>query len=114
MYFHSGNVNIVHMVQFVEAEIAALGGDDVAALKLYVSSISSSARIGCLPDRAAAHERAALLLLKLSNVDEAVHHLTSAVRIHRYWGATAKVDQILKLHGHNIPNRVFMEPLDSF
>jgi len=100
--YNTGNVNAVHMVQFVEAEIAALRGDTTGAMTSYNQCISSAARNGCLNDRALAHERAGLFCLDHDDFESAAYNLHVAVKVYQHWGANAKVDQILKEHGHLI------------
>ena len=96
----SGNVNCVHMVQFAEAELAALKGNVGTAMDLYNKCIKSTARNGCVNDRAIAHERAGLFALDRKKMELACCHLKAAAKVYRYWGAKGKVDQLVRKYSY--------------
>jgi hypothetical protein len=108
-WVQSGNVNCLHQVQLLEAEMAFLDGRKDIANKMYQSSIVSAGRGAFVQDMALAHERAGFFHLEVDGDSYwAAHHFDRSIAAYRDWGAKAKVDQlventgsIMTEHGYN-------------
>jgi hypothetical protein len=96
-WVQSGNVNCLHQVQLLEAEMAFLNGQKDIANKMYQASILSAGRGGFVQDMALAHERAGIFHLEVDDDSYwAVHHFDCAISVYQDWGAKAKVDQLVE------------------
>jgi hypothetical protein len=106
-----GNVNCLHQVQLLEAEMAFLNGREGIATKMYQASIFSAGRGAFVQDMALAHERAGIFHLDVDDDSYwAAHHFDCSIAGYQEWGAKAKVNQlveknssILSEHGYNEP-----------
>jgi len=90
-----GAVNLIHHLDILNAEDAALGNDRKKANTLYNTAVVNSVRGGFLADAGLANERYADFLLLCGEEDEAKHRLQQALQYYSEWGAKKKV-QVLK------------------
>jgi hypothetical protein len=86
--------NFTNKVCLLEAEIAAVNGDEQFALSKYLESIDAAGREGFLHEQALACERASCSLLQWGNVAEGQHYLHQACSVYEQWGAFGKVAQL--------------------
>mmetsp|Transcript_35089 Transcript_35089/g.59569 ORF Transcript_35089/g.59569 Transcript_35089/m.59569 type:complete len:329 (+) Transcript_35089:112-1098(+) len=90
-----GNVNIMHYVHLVEAELAFLDGKCEEAEESYKSAISVASRNGFLQDKALSHELASRYFSVVKGDDYwKEYHLDSAIKSYIDWGATVKAEQL--------------------
>lgn len=95
-----GNPNVEHYWIFLKAEDEALRRNDENAKKFYVESIRLAARNGHLHHAALFNERFGdFVKEELNDDEEYIHRLHESVRFYREWGASAKVDLLLKTKG---------------
>lgn len=95
----NGNVNCLHMVCLLEAEIAALRKENKAAV-LYTEAVLSAGRACYLQDKALAHHRAGLFHLAADDDSYwAAYHFGNAIQCYHTWGASPLVDQLVKKYG---------------
>jgi len=93
----SGNPNVTHTLAILEAENFALSGDRERACRTYEKSITLSSLCGWLHDTALAHERyGEYLVNEINNKEKALYHFGKALDCYREWGATAKVEHMMK------------------
>lgn len=95
----NGNVNLVHRIQLIEAELAWCEGDMFAALRGFSRAIQQSHDIEHLGDEALAAERAAALCRELDMAELVPHYLSRAHAAYDRWGAIVKVEQFDKILG---------------
>lgn len=95
------NPNVIHFDALLDAEFASLRGDSYTSSTRFEVAIQYSARSGLTQDRALAHERYGEHLLRLgtSNTEDAVFHLSEALKLYEEWGALGKVRRIQAVHG---------------
>ncbi|KAL7536465.1 hypothetical protein ACHAXR_007176 [Thalassiosira sp. AJA248-18] len=94
-----GNINCLHQVQLLVAELASVNGKNEVAKKSFEDA-AKSAKVGSFDnDRALTHERAALHFLK-SDDDTywAAYHINLSIEAYESWSATAKVRQLVEKH----------------
>jgi len=99
-----GNVNCVHFMHLLQAEKAALQGQEQAARAAYDLAISLAARNGFSNDQALAYERAGIYFISVSRSAEleksergsfwASHYLTNAYKLYSAWEAWGKTNQL--------------------
>lgn len=101
-------------VRFLEAEIAAVNGSDLEALKIYEESIHLSETHDFPHEEAIANERAGLLLLKQNPVQSCDFFLNSC-KCYESWGAIAKKDELVAKYSlrSNVSRSIFSH-LDSY
>ena len=92
-----GNINLVHTLHLLEAELAALEGKYNKAEESYKSAISVATKNGFQQDRALSHELASAFF-NTSRNDEywRNYHMDSCQTCYSEYGATAKVEQLTK------------------
>ena len=89
-----GNVNVVHYVHLVEAQLAALEGKNNKAEEKYKSAIATATRNGFIQDRALSHELASEYFAATTNDYWKDYHLDNAIKSYTDWGASVKVAQL--------------------
>ena len=89
-----GNVNVVHYVHLVEAQLAALEGKNNKAEEKYKSAIATATRNGFIQDRALSHELASEYFAATTNDYWKDYHLDNAIKSYTDWGASVKVTQL--------------------
>jgi hypothetical protein len=117
----SGNPNCIHMLQLLEAELAAAkslsshgggtttsrGGDSSEASRarqLYLVAIGSASRNAYLNDKALAHELAFKFHLRCSGPEDhfwAENHYKDALQAYGDWNAHAKARHLADKYGHH-------------
>lgn len=78
----------------IDAELARLRGDDLAAMKFYEQSASAAASEGFVHEQALAHELASRHASGAGLNSIAAHHARLAYSCYRRWGADGKLRQI--------------------
>ncbi len=91
--------NFQHRHDLIAAEIMAVKGQFKEAITLYHQSIASARSGGFLHDEAIACERLSLFLMENGGKEEADVLLKRAFRSYESWGATLKMEDILKSRG---------------
>ena len=91
-----GNVNLVHILHLLDAELAVLNGYDRLAEDGYQLAINTASAKGFLQDVALSHELASSYLNNRGDSFQGGYHMEQAIRYYSEWGATAKVDQLKK------------------
>ncbi|MEI6760682.1 MAG: AAA family ATPase [Betaproteobacteria bacterium] len=87
--------NHAHRLALIDAELARVNGDAVAAMNGYDHAIRLAAAQGFLQDEALASELAGRFHLKAQRATVARAYLTEARYAYEKWGAHAKVTQLL-------------------
>lgn len=78
----------------IDAELARLRGDDLAAMRLYEQSASAAASEGFVHEQALAHELASRHAVGVGLESIAAHHARLAYSSYRRWGADGKLRQL--------------------
>lgn len=102
----SGNVNCVHMLQLLQAELAAVKNRERDAKELYMAAISSASKNGYLNDKALAHELAFRFHLRCKGTEDlfwAQNHYKDAVQAYCDWNAYQKARHLVDIYGHRFP-----------
>jgi len=90
-----GNVNIIHCLHLLEAELALLNGKNEKRVEdFYKSAIDIAAKNQFIQDEALSNELASSYFGSLNNVSRRNYYLGNAIRCYSEWGATAKVEQL--------------------
>ena len=89
-----GNVNLVHSLHLLEAELAVLNGKSCKAEENFKSAIAVASRNGFLQDKALSHELASSYFKSRGDDSNRDHHMDQAIKCYRDWGAMAKVAQL--------------------
>ena len=90
-----GNVNVIHYLHLLEAELAVLNGNSNMAEDSYTLAITVAEKNGLIQDQALSHE-----LASAAGIDNrGDYHMKRAIKYYSEWGATKKVSQLL-LQGH--------------
>jgi GAF domain-containing protein len=90
--------NYRHKYLLVEAEVARMTGDDLAAMALYDEAIEAAWDNDCSRDEALANELCARFHLQQGRRKIARGYMTDAYYGYLRWGATAKTDDIARDH----------------
>ncbi|KAL7537929.1 hypothetical protein ACHAXR_012069 [Thalassiosira sp. AJA248-18] len=93
-WLKGGNVNVVHAMHLISAELAVLKGNKSEAEEQFKSAISVASRNGFLQDRGLAHELAGRHYATQGDTYWVRFHLERAEQSFTDWGATAKVEQL--------------------
>ena len=98
----SGNVNCIHTLYLLEAEMAAVRNRRSEAVRLYWKAVNTASRNGYLNDKALAHERAFLFHLRTNPGDLfwAQTHFNDAVQAYCDWNAYQKARQLEASYGN--------------
>ncbi|WP_448044967.1 trifunctional serine/threonine-protein kinase/ATP-binding protein/sensor histidine kinase [Bradyrhizobium liaoningense] len=78
----------------IDAELARLRGDDLAAMKFYEQSASAAASEGFVHEQALAHELASRHARSVGLESISAHHARLAYSSYRRWGADGKLRQL--------------------
>ena len=89
----NGNVNVVHHLQILEAELAVLEGKVKEAEKSFKLAVASARRNGFIQDRALAHELSGALFEAQGDDYWKNYHLECAKTCYQEWGCSAKVEK---------------------
>nr|WP_276599597.1 AAA family ATPase [Nannocystis sp. SCPEA4] len=91
--------NFAHKLALIDAERAALAGDELAAMSAYDAAIAGSHRGGHLGTEALAAELAAAFHVRGGRDSLAATLLADAEAVWRRWGAVPRADALLAVHG---------------
>eukprot|EP00574_Skeletonema_japonicum_P009811 CAMPEP_0201714974 /NCGR_PEP_ID=MMETSP0593-20130828/1239_1 /ASSEMBLY_ACC=CAM_ASM_000672 /TAXON_ID=267983 /ORGANISM="Skeletonema japonicum, Strain CCMP2506" /LENGTH=110 /DNA_ID=CAMNT_0048204315 /DNA_START=3 /DNA_END=335 /DNA_ORIENTATION=+ len=89
-----GNVNVVHYLYILEAELAVLNGKNDKAKDKFKAAITTSSRNGFLHDRALAHELASLYFKAQGDDNWGNYQHERARACYEEWGCTEKVKRL--------------------
>jgi len=89
-WVRKANVNLVHNLYLLEAELAVLKGKNGHAESNFRHAIEDAARIGS----ALTHELASQFFESIGDVAKKDLHMSSSIKYYLEWGAAAKVDQM--------------------
>lgn len=89
-----GNINLVHSLHLLEAELAALDGKKEKAEGSYKAAITVASGNGFLQDRALSHELASIYFGSKGDHYWRDYHMERCRECYSEWGATAKVEQL--------------------
>ncbi len=89
-----GNVNVVHYLYILEAELAVLNGKEKKANEKFKAAIAASSRNGFLQDRALAHELTSAYLKAQGDQYWCNYHNNCSRACYQEWGCTEKVEQL--------------------
>ena len=92
-----GNVNCLHMIKLLEAELAVIRNKPNAS-DLYKEAVNVAGRNGFLQDKGLAHYRSALFHLSKNDSYWASYNLDNAIRCFHDWGATAVSSHLVATH----------------
>lgn len=84
-----GNVNVIHYLHLLEAELAVLNGNSHVAEDSYKLAITVAEKNGLIQDLALSHE-----LASKGDDYHRDHHMKNAIKCYSEWGATKKVRQL--------------------
>ena len=96
MWVKRGNVNLVHILHLLEAELAYLNGHNIVAEESYQLAISTSSANGFRQDTALSHELASMYYGSKGDTCKRDDHMKHALLCYEEWGAWAKVDKLNK------------------
>jgi len=95
----NGNVNVVHFLYILEAELALLhgkkNGKDKKAKASFNAAIATSSRNGFLQDRALAHELASAYFKAQADEYWGDYHIECSRACYQEWGCSVKVEQLM-------------------
>ena len=91
-WIKKGNVNLVHSLHLLEAELAALDGKREKAENSYKAAITVASRNGFIQDRALAHELTSAYFSKKGDEYWKDYHMEQCLECYLNWGATTKVE----------------------
>ena len=86
-----GNVNVIHYLHLLEAELAVLNGNNNVAENSYQLAITVAEKNGLIQDLAISHELASSSMGDDNHRD---YHMKNAIKCYCEWGATKKVRQL--------------------
>jgi len=89
-----GNVNVVHYLYILEAEVAVLNGKSEMAKEKFNAAIATSSRNGFLHDRALAHELASAYFQAQGDDNWEKYHIDRSRACYQDWGCSEKVKQL--------------------
>ncbi len=92
----NGNVNVVHYLYILEAELAVLNGKNNKAKEKFNDAIVTSSRNGFVQDRALAHELASAFFQAQGDDNWGDYHIDRSRAFYQEWGCSAKVKQLEK------------------
>jgi len=90
----NGNINFVHCLHLVEAELAVVNGKNDKAETSYKAAITAATTNGFIYDRALSHELASSHFDKKGDDYWRDYHLERCQNCYKDWGATAKIYQL--------------------
>ena len=86
-----GNVNVIHYLHLLEAELAVLNGNNNVAENSYQLAITVAEKNGLIQDLALSHELASSSMGDDNHRD---YHMKNAIKCYSEWGATKKARQL--------------------
>ena len=90
----SGNVNLVHRLHLLEAELARLEGKNAKAKANYKSAITVACENGFIQDVALSHEYASSYYGSIGDEENEEYHMEQCKEYYSQWGATAKIEKL--------------------
>ncbi|KAK1740394.1 putative AAA ATPase [Skeletonema marinoi] len=90
----NGNVNVVHYLYILDAELAVLNGKNKKAKERFNAAITISSRNGFLHDRALAHELASAYFRAQGDDYWGNYHIECSRACNQEWGFIANVEQL--------------------
>ena len=90
----NGNVNVVHCLYILEAELAVLHGKSKKAKQKFNAAIATSSRNGFLHDRALAHELASAYFKAQGDDYWGKYHIECSRTCYQEWGCSEKAKQL--------------------
>eukprot|EP00984_Skeletonema_dohrnii_P008438 scaffold3105_cov135-Skeletonema_dohrnii-CCMP3373.AAC.6 len=90
----NGNVNVVHHLYILDAELAVLNGKKNKAKKNFSAAIITSSRNGLLHDRALAHELASAYFKAQGDDYWGKYHIERSRACYQEWGCGEKVKKL--------------------
>ncbi|MBP7281409.1 MAG: AAA family ATPase [Leptospiraceae bacterium] len=90
--------NFLHLLLLVEAEKARVEGRDLEAMQLYEKAIESARKYEYIQNAAIANELACKFYMSKGLEKVAATYLKDAQYLYGFWGATAKVKQIMEIY----------------
>eukprot|EP00985_Skeletonema_marinoi_P013694 scaffold6844_cov75-Skeletonema_marinoi.AAC.3 len=91
----NGNVNVVHYLYILDAELAVLNGKNNKAKKSFSAAITTSSRNGFLQDRALAHELSSAYFKAQGDAYWGNYHIERSWACYQEWGCIGKVERLL-------------------
>ncbi|MBF0101714.1 MAG: AAA family ATPase [Desulfobacterales bacterium] len=91
---HHAPMNYKHKYHLIEAEIARVRGDELAAIQLYEEAIKGACENEYIQEQALAYELAAKFYLNRGFDDIAATYMTNAHSCYSKWGAFAKTKHL--------------------
>eukprot|EP00985_Skeletonema_marinoi_P004474 scaffold1955_cov122-Skeletonema_marinoi.AAC.2 len=88
----NGNVNVVHYLYILDAELAVLNGKNMKAKESFNAAITTSSRNGFLHDRALAHELASAHFRAQGDDYWGNYHIECSRACYQEWGCIGKVE----------------------
>ena len=97
VWVEKGNVNIVHSLHLLEAELAVLNGSKSHEVqRSYTSAIAIAEKNEFIQDQALSNELASAYFARSGDNSLRDYHMENAIQCYSQWGATAKVEQLTK------------------
>ncbi len=90
----NGNVNVVHYLQILEAELALLNGKNKKTKEKFKAAITTSSRNGFLQDRALAHELVSAYFKAQGDDNWGNYHIVKSRTSYQEWGCSEKVKRL--------------------
>ncbi len=90
----NGNMNVVHYLHILEAELAVLNGKNKNAKDKFKAAIVTSSRNGFLQDSALAHELASAYFKAQGDDYWGDYHIDRSRACYQEWGCSEKVKQL--------------------
>eukprot|EP00984_Skeletonema_dohrnii_P004020 scaffold1378_cov149-Skeletonema_dohrnii-CCMP3373.AAC.5 len=95
-WWKSGNVNVVHYLHILDAELAVLSGKNKNVKEKFNAAIKRSSRNGFLHDRALAHELAGAYFKAQGDDYWGNYHIECSRACYQEWGCSEKVERLMK------------------
>ena len=103
-FVDNGNINCVHMVTLLEAEVARLKGDAAAARQRYADAIMLATRSRHTHDAGICNECAGKFYVQIEDPTRASFHMEQAIKCFTDWGADAVAQRLKDSHSALIAN----------
>ncbi|HEY1942296.1 MAG TPA: AAA family ATPase [Roseiarcus sp.] len=113
VWAENGPATFANRAALIGAEIAALEGRHMDAMRLYEEAIGAARIQGFIQNEALAHERAARFFAALGLHTSADAHLRNSRRCYLSWGADGKVRRLDKLYPQLAQNERSPEPTST-
>ena len=99
-----GNVNCVHMLTLLDAEVARVKKDDTTARQKYAEAILLATRSRHIHDVGISNEYAGRFYLQIQDMTRASYHIEQAIKSYTDWGADAVAQRLQESHSNLITN----------